>query len=89
MMAQMSSEAECEECRRLLHDASVAITQQLRAIGRLDLARLHQEADLIPALETVVHETRMAREGAVAAYREHRAKHASGTSGEAAAAQAG
>jgi hypothetical protein len=87
-MTQMISGAECDECRRLLDDASVAITQQLRAIGRLDSARLHHEVDMIPALETTASEARLARERAVAAYRKHRAQHAPDSSGESAMAQA-
>ena len=88
IMTQMNSGAQCDECRRLLDVASDAITQQLRAIARLDLARLHHEVDRIPALETVAHETRVVRERAVAVFRKHREQHASGASGESAMAQA-
>ena len=81
----MTFEGECEECRQLLEAASAAITRQLRAIGRLDLAGLQYEAELIPSLEAVVREAQSSRELAVAAYKEHRKKHADGN----ARAQAG
>ena len=80
----MKSEAECEQCRRLLDDASSAITRQLRAIARLEMARLRHENDLIPSLEAVVREAELTRVEAVAAYRKHRGEHAG-----AAAAQGG
>lgn len=81
----MKSEAECEECRRLLETASVAITRQLRALARLDLARLRQESGLLPSLETEVREAKVVRESAVAAYKQHRKTHAPGASNGAAA----
>jgi hypothetical protein len=70
----MNSEAECEECRRLLEYASGAITKQLRAIARLDSARMRQ-AEGVASLEELVRETKLNRENAVAAYHEHRRRH--------------
>ncbi len=52
--------------------ASAAITQQLRAISRLDTARLRQDVQAIPALEQVLQDAKLTRENAVAAYKEHR-----------------
>jgi len=71
----MNSEAECEECRRLLDIASNAITRQLRGMARLDLAKLRHEDDMIPALEAVVREAAQTRAEAVAAYKGHRVTH--------------
>lgn len=71
----MYSEAECDECRRLLDSASTAITRQLRAIARLDLARLRRETDMIASLEAVVREASQTRAEAVSAYKTHRVWH--------------
>lgn len=71
----MSSEAECDECRRLLDCASNAITRQLRGMSRLDLAKLRHEDDMIPALEAVVREAAQTRADAVLAYKAHRVTH--------------
>ena len=84
----MNPEAECEECRRLHDEASTAITRQLRAISRLDLARLRYQSDQIAAMEAVVREARQAREAAVAAYKEHRKRHSADPAGGYAKAQA-
>jgi hypothetical protein len=56
--------------------ASKAITRQLRAIARLDEARMASENDSITALEDAVRDEKLGRENAVAAYREHRRTHA-------------
>lgn len=79
----MNPELECEECRRLLSAASDAITQQLRATGRLDLARLRYDADLTLSLEGVLQQTKRNREEAVSAYKRHRRSHGSGESARA------
>ena len=71
----MNSEAECEECRRLLEYASAAITKQLRAIARLDSARMQQQTEGVPSLEELVRDAKLNRENAVAAYHEHRRRH--------------
>jgi hypothetical protein len=84
----MNSDAECEECRRLQNEASAAITRQLRAIARLDLARLRYESELLPSLEALLREARQTRETAVADYKRHRKAHAAGGSGEPALARA-
>jgi hypothetical protein len=84
----MNAEAECADCRRLHDEASSAITRQLRAIARLDVARLRYEADSILSLEAVLREAKETREKAVAAYKEHRKSHA-GTSTGSAFAQGG
>ena len=73
----MNPEDACAECRRLLGCASTAIAQQLRAIARLDEARMRHEAALLPALQAAVQDASLARENAVAAYQEHRRKHQS------------
>ena len=73
----MKSEAECDMCRRLLDEASMAISRQLRAIARLDLAKLRYETEMIASLEAVVREAEMTRVEAVAAYKKHRGEHAS------------
>jgi len=79
----MNLEAECAECRRLLEAASAAITQQLRALTRLNLAQMRNDTDLVPKLETDVREMKLSREKAVAAYKDHRRSHALGASGAA------
>jgi hypothetical protein len=71
----MNSEAECEECRRLLEYASGAITRQLRAIARLDSARMQHPTEGIRSLEELVRDAKLSRENAVAAYHEHRRRH--------------
>jgi len=71
----MSDKPDCDECRRLLDLASVAITRELRAIARLDSAQLNPEVEDIRELVTAVGEAKLTRENAVTAYREHRRRH--------------
>lgn len=72
----MDMEPECVVCRMLMDRVAAAITQQLRAIARLDSARLQQATDTIPGLEAAVSDKELGRENAVEAYREHRRQHA-------------
>lgn len=76
----MGSEV-CIICEELLERASDAILRHIRAVGRLDLALVREESDLIPALEIAVKEASLHRENAVARYRNHRGMHRAEESG--------
>jgi hypothetical protein len=82
----MNSEAaaECVQCAELLDTASRAMGQHLRAVSRLEIARLRRESELIPALEAVVRQASQERESSIAAYKAHRALHVPGISGKSA-----
>ncbi|HEY1339052.1 MAG TPA: hypothetical protein VGF59_16165 [Bryobacteraceae bacterium] len=66
----------CSDCKELLNKAADATVRHLQAVGRMDLARLRHEDDLLPALRIVTDEARVTREKALAAYRRHRSAHA-------------
>jgi hypothetical protein len=66
----------CAKCKSLLEEAADATMRHMQAVGRLDLARLRHERELIPALEVVTAEARATREAALAAYRRHSQSHA-------------
>jgi hypothetical protein len=80
----MNPEDACAECRRLLGGASASITRQLRAIARLDEARLRHETALISSLQAEMEDAQLARENAMTAYHEHRRRHQHGLSNAAA-----
>jgi hypothetical protein len=65
----------CQDCKHLLDQAVDAAVRHLEAVGRLDLARLCHEGDMIPELQLVVEEAARARVGALANYRNHRGLH--------------
>ncbi len=76
----MGSEV-CPLCEELLERASSAILRHIRAVGRLDLALVREETDLLPALEIAVREASLNRENAVARYRAHCGMHRAAESG--------
>ena len=76
----MPSEA-CPLCRVLLDEASSEILLHIRAVDRLDCAILHNDTELIPALEVTVREARQARQKAVSKYRRHTELHRATRSG--------
>lgn len=56
----------CQECDRLWHEHSLAITEHIRREGKLRLARLKHdddgEAKLMPAVDSAREARRLARE---------------------------
>ena len=77
----MPHDPECQDCQALLDEAAVATTQNLRALSRLEVARLRRETDMIPALEAVIRETKRRRESTLAAYKQHLGMHRAVKSG--------
>ncbi len=61
----------CAVCDRLRDEASVAVNRHVKAVGRLELARLSRDFELLRALEIVVNEAAEARQTAVAALKQH------------------
>ena len=74
----------CSKCRELMDLASLATVRHMRALTRLELARLRAENDLIPALEIAVGESCRARVKAEAAYQTHLNGHQASQAGGAA-----
>jgi hypothetical protein len=75
---------DCSKCRELMDLASLATVRHMRALTRLELARLRAEEGLIPALEVAVAESCRARIKAEAAYQAHLSGHHAAQSGGAA-----
>jgi hypothetical protein len=71
--------ARCQDCKHLLDQAVEAAVRHLQAVGRLDLARLCHDSDMVPALQEIAEEAARARVGALAAYRNHRDLHLAST----------
>lgn len=63
------------------------MTHHLRAMARLDVARLRYQADLIAPLEKAAEEARETREVAVSAFKQHRKTHSAAASGGTALSQ--
>lgn len=67
----------CPHCKELLDRASTATRGHLDALGRLQIATIRNDRDLISECETAVCDARLAREEATAAYQAHERSHRS------------
>jgi hypothetical protein len=71
----MAWDRQCDLCATLQQDASAAVTRHVKAVGRLELARLSRDFELLRAMEIVVNEAATARQAAVSALKAHLESH--------------
>ena len=61
----------CTDCTALLEALASAINSHIHQSGRLEVARIPHDRDVIQTLESTVDELRVERERALKAYRTH------------------
>lgn len=80
-MVSMEKPTACPQCEELLSAAQRATERHIAAIGRMQIATIRRERQIVEALVVVVREARIERERALSAYRHHMGMHRAARAG--------
>lgn len=73
--------AACPLCDELRSAAQAATERHIAALGRMQIATIRRESEIMQALAIVIREARIERERALAAYRQHIGAHRAESAG--------